>query len=50
VPVRIAIDRVPPGIPLVSGMTATVTIKDAALTPEQINPSLAPGMDAKPRM
>jgi multidrug resistance efflux pump len=29
VPVRIAIDSVPPGIPLVSGMTATVTIKDA---------------------
>ena len=103
VPVRIAIDSVPPGIPLVSGMTATVTIKDAAgtedqtwlgrtisaietrlsdvlsgpparpgcipatttdraitqslpvpkedpaLTPEQINPGLAPGLDAKPR-
>jgi hypothetical protein len=30
VPVRIAIDSVPPGIPLVSGMTATVTIKDAS--------------------
>jgi len=30
VPVRIAIDSVPPGIPLVSGMTATVRIKDAA--------------------
>jgi multidrug resistance efflux pump len=29
VPVRIAIDSVPPGIPLVSGMTATVTVKDA---------------------
>ena len=29
VPVRIAIDSVPPGIPLVSGMTATLTIKDA---------------------
>jgi multidrug resistance efflux pump len=29
VPVRIAIDGVPPGIPLVSGMTATVTVKDA---------------------
>ena len=28
VPVRIAIDSVPPGIPLVSGMSATVTIKD----------------------
>jgi multidrug resistance efflux pump len=26
VPVRIAIDRVPPGIPLVSGMTGTVTL------------------------
>jgi multidrug resistance efflux pump len=29
VPVRIAIDRVPDGIPLVSGVTATVTVKDA---------------------
>jgi RND family efflux transporter MFP subunit len=29
VPVRIAIDNVPPGVPLVSGMTATVTILDA---------------------
>jgi multidrug resistance efflux pump len=29
VPVRIAIDSVPPGIPLVSGMTATVTVTDA---------------------
>ena len=29
VPVRIAIDSVPDGIPLVSGMTATVTVKDA---------------------
>ena len=29
VPVRVAIDSVPPGIPLVSGMTATVTIRDA---------------------
>lgn len=101
VPVRVAIDRVPPGIPLVSGMTATVTIKEddpagqtwlgraisaietrlsdvlssppallgcipatttdhaitqslpayqenPALTPEQINPGLAPGIDAKP--
>jgi multidrug resistance efflux pump len=28
VPVRIAIDKVPPGMPLVSGMTATVTIRD----------------------
>jgi len=28
VPVRIAIDKVPPGVPLVSGLTATVTIKD----------------------
>jgi RND family efflux transporter MFP subunit len=27
VPVRIAIDEVPPGVPLVSGMTATVTIR-----------------------
>ncbi len=29
VPVRIAIDMVPPGVPLVSGMTATVTVRDA---------------------
>jgi len=28
VPVRIAIDKVPPGVPLVSGLTATVTIWD----------------------
>jgi RND family efflux transporter MFP subunit len=28
VPVRIAIDRVPPGMPLVSGMTGTVTLRD----------------------
>jgi multidrug resistance efflux pump len=31
VPVRIAIDHVPAGIPLVSGMSATVTIKDEAI-------------------
>ncbi|WP_246671456.1 MULTISPECIES: HlyD family secretion protein [unclassified Mesorhizobium] len=30
VPVRIAIDEVPPGVPLVSGMTATVTVRDAS--------------------
>lgn len=30
VPVRIAIDEVPPGVPLVSGMTATVTVRDHA--------------------
>jgi hypothetical protein len=29
VPVRIAIDNVPPGVPLVSGLTATVTIREA---------------------
>jgi hypothetical protein len=104
VPVRIAIDHVPPGVPLVSGLTATVTIKEEAvgaqgqswlgraiaevgarlsdvltgpptqvgcipatttdratpeslpadaaksgLTPEEINPGLAPGMSASPR-
>jgi multidrug resistance efflux pump len=103
VPVRIAIDSVPPGIPLVSGMSTTLTIKNAgaaddgpwldraaaeietrlfdvldgpparpgcipaitteratpallpvdeqksALTPEQINPGLAPGLSASPR-
>jgi hypothetical protein len=30
IPVRIAIDKVPAGIPLVSGMTATVTILEPA--------------------
>jgi hypothetical protein len=30
VPVRIAIDKVQPGVPLVAGMTATVTIPPAA--------------------
>jgi hypothetical protein len=29
-PVRIAIDRVPPGVPLVSGLSATVTIQEGA--------------------
>ena len=28
VPVRIAIDKVPPGVPLVSGLTASVTIRN----------------------
>jgi multidrug resistance efflux pump len=28
VPVRVAIDSVPPGVPLVSGMTATVTVRE----------------------
>jgi RND family efflux transporter MFP subunit len=28
VPVRIAIDKVPPGMPLVSGMTGTITLRD----------------------
>jgi hypothetical protein len=103
VPVRIAIDAVPPDVPLVSGMTATVTIRDGSdvgqptrldrlraevttslsdvlngpsarpgcipavtteggqtqslpatraqpsLTPEQINPGLAPGLNASPQ-
>jgi multidrug resistance efflux pump len=98
VPVRIAIDQVPPGVPLVSGMTATVTVRDNSVTdhstslesaraslfnvfkgpsplpdcistgatvdqpaqsipaweaqatpsPEQINPGLATGIEAKP--
>ncbi|MHC2334200.1 biotin/lipoyl-binding protein [Bradyrhizobium sp. USDA 4454] len=30
VPVRIAIDKVPPEVPLVSGLTATVTIRDSS--------------------
>jgi RND family efflux transporter MFP subunit len=103
VPVRISIDKVPPGVPLVSGMTATVTVRRAegtddgswvdrvraelverlsnlindppqrpncvprlttqrspadslptenlppAISPEQINPGLAPGMNLAPR-
>jgi multidrug resistance efflux pump len=35
VPVRVAIDRVPPGVPLVSGLTATVTILTNAAGPRQ---------------
>jgi multidrug resistance efflux pump len=35
VPVRIAIDEVPAGVPLVSGMTATVTIRPPAASPQQ---------------
>jgi multidrug efflux pump subunit AcrA (membrane-fusion protein) len=103
VPVRIVIDQVPPGVPLVSGMTATVTLRRAieddhpkwsdrlrrviedplidlftgpqprpdcqpvmtipqahvdaipaesapeAMSPDQINPGLAPGMNLSPR-
>ncbi|MDL2400277.1 biotin/lipoyl-binding protein [Rhizobium mayense] len=30
VPVRIAIDKVPPGVPLVSGLTATITIRNGS--------------------
>jgi hypothetical protein len=37
VPIRIAIDQVPPGIPLVSGLSATVTIQEDAV-----------GVDARP--
>lgn len=104
VPVRIVIDQVPPGVPLVSGMTATVTVRRAAehdrpnwlyhlrsviedplndifkgpqprpdcqpvrtmpqapveaipgelepevMTPEKINPGLAPGMKMSPQL
>lgn len=32
VPVRIAIDKVPSGVPLVSGMTATITMRPASVT------------------
>jgi hypothetical protein len=32
VPVRISIDEVPTGVPLVSGMTATVTVRDNSAT------------------
>jgi multidrug resistance efflux pump len=104
VPVRVSIDTVPAGVPLVSGMTATVTVRPAsetdhrswldlmhtdvlgqmsqfftgpvprpnclpistpqraptesipaesasrAMSPEQINPGLAPGMNLSPRI
>lgn len=36
VPVRIRITHVPPGVPLVSGMTATVTVRDG--TPAEVAP------------
>ena len=35
VPARIAIDKVPPGVPLVSGLTATVTIRNGAESDEK---------------
>lgn len=35
VPVKIAIDKVPPGVPLVSGATATVTIHDQSQDQQQ---------------
>ena len=35
VPVRVAIDTVPPDVPLVSGMTATVTIRQPAASDRQ---------------
>ena len=35
IPVRIAIDNVPPGVPLVSGMTATVSIASSSTTENQ---------------
>jgi RND family efflux transporter MFP subunit len=35
VPVRIAIDKVPPGMPLVSGATATITIRDDSRVEKQ---------------
>jgi RND family efflux transporter MFP subunit len=35
VPVRIAIDKVPPGMPLVSGATATITIRDESRVEKQ---------------
>lgn len=40
VPVRIAIDTVPPGIPLIAGMTATVTIRDSASERHNVDKSL----------
>jgi len=38
VPVRIAIDKVPPGMPLVSGMTGTVTLRDNSHAEEKTWP------------
>ena len=42
VPVRIAIASVPPGVPLVSGMTATVTIRESG--PADIGPWWRPNL------
>jgi RND family efflux transporter MFP subunit len=43
IPVRIAIDQVPPGVPLVSGMTATVTILASAgdTRPDRLDAGIA---------
>lgn len=41
VPVRIAIDEVPPGIPLIAGMTATVAVLDSGLDRHSVDKSLA---------
>lgn len=41
VPVRIAIDAVPPGVPLIAGMTATVTVLDGGLERHSVSKSLA---------
>ena len=45
VPVRIAIDKVPPGVPLVAGMTSTVTARKCRPGP----PRRSPGTDGKGR-
>jgi multidrug resistance efflux pump len=41
VPVRIAIDTVPPGIPLIAGMTVTVTVLESGLNRHSVSKSLA---------
>lgn len=41
VPVRIAIDEVPPGVPLIAGMTATVTVLDSGPEPLSVGNNLA---------
>ncbi len=41
IPVRIAIDKVPPGIPLIAGMTATVTVLDVGRDRHSASKSLA---------
>lgn len=47
VPVRIAIDKVPPGIPLVAGMTATVTVVDPGIDRPSATQGLIAAFEAR---